>query len=71
MGAFGGDTHALIPMYAVGVFVSFTISQIGMVVHWREERGPRWRAKLLLNGTGMVLTAGGSRGRPVEGTHGT
>ncbi len=55
--AFGGDTHALIPMYAVGVFVSFTISQTGMVVHWLRERGARWRAKLLLNGAGMVLTA--------------
>jgi amino acid transporter len=54
--AFGGDTHALIPMYAVGVFVSFTISQAGMVVHWLRERGPRWRAKLMLNGGGMLLT---------------
>jgi hypothetical protein len=54
--AFGGDTHALIPMYAVGVFVSFTISQAGMVVHWLHEHGPRWRAKLLLNGGGMLLT---------------
>ncbi len=54
--AFGGDTHALIPMYAVGVFVSFTISQAGMVVHWLREHGPRWRAKLLLNGGGMLLT---------------
>lgn len=53
---FGGDTHALIPLYAVGVFVSFTISQSGMVVHWLRERGSRWRAKLLLNGTGMLLT---------------
>ena len=54
--AFGGDTHALIPLYAVGVFVSFTISQSGMVVHWLRERGPKWRMKLLLNGGGMVLT---------------
>ena len=44
--AFGGDTHALIPLYSVGVFVCFTLSQIGMVKHWREEReqGWRWRA---------------------------
>ena len=32
--AFGGDTHALIPLYSVGVFVCFTLSQIGMVRHW-------------------------------------
>ena len=35
--AFGGDTHALIPLYSVGVFVCFTLSQIGMVKHWRER----------------------------------
>ena len=44
---FGGDTHALIPLYSVGVFISFTISQSGMVVHWLRERGdqagcPSW-----------------------------
>ena len=55
--AFGGDTHALIPLYSVGVFVSFSISQSGMVIHWLRERGPRWRAKLTLNGAGMVLTS--------------
>ncbi len=44
--AFGGDTHALIPLYSVGVFVCFTLSQIGMVKHWREvrETGWRWRS---------------------------
>src|SRR6185369_12781036 len=40
---FGGDTHALIPLYMIGVFVSFTLSQAGMVVHWRRLRGPGWR----------------------------
>src|SRR5205085_10944967 len=40
---FGGDTHALIPLYMIGVFVSFTLSQSGMVIHWRRLRGPRWR----------------------------
>ena len=40
---FGGDTHALIPLYMVGVFVSFTLSQTGMVVRWRREGGPGWR----------------------------
>ena len=39
--AFGGDTHALIPLYSVGVFVCFTLSQIGMVKHWREVRESR------------------------------
>ena len=42
--AFGGDTHALIPLYSVGVFVCFTLSQIGMVRHWRA----RPRARLAL-----------------------
>ena len=37
---FGGDTHALIPLYMIGVFVSFTLSQAGMVVHWRRLGGP-------------------------------
>jgi amino acid transporter len=55
--AFGGDTHALIPLYSVGVFVSFTISQAGMVRHWLGERVTGWRWKLLINGTGCVLTA--------------
>ena len=39
--AFGGDTHALIPLYSVGVFVCFTLCQIGMVKHWRERRASR------------------------------
>jgi amino acid transporter len=54
---FQGDTHALIPLYSVGVFVSFTISQAGMVVHWLRARGPGWRWRLGLNGFGCVLTA--------------
>jgi amino acid transporter len=54
--AFGGDTHALIPLYSVGVFVSFTISQGGMVKHWRRVRGPGWRWRLAINGFGCVLT---------------
>jgi amino acid transporter len=53
---FAGDTHALIPLYSVGVFVSFTISQGGMVRHWLEERGPGWRRRLAINGVGCVLT---------------
>jgi amino acid transporter len=54
---FGGDTHALIPLYSVGVFVSFTISQGGMVVHWLRERTAGWRWRIILNGFGCVLTA--------------
>jgi amino acid transporter len=54
---FGGDTHALIPLYSVGVFVSFTISQGGMVRHWYEERGPGWQRRLAINGFGCALTA--------------
>ncbi len=54
---FGGDTHALIPLYAVGVFISFTLSQSGMVRHWWVERGPGWRHRLAINGVGAVATA--------------
>jgi hypothetical protein len=54
--AFGGNTTALIPLYSVGVFISFTISQAGMVIHWRRERVPGWTRKLALNGFGAVLT---------------
>jgi amino acid transporter len=53
---FRGDTHALIPLYSVGVFVSFTISQAGMVRHWLQERSAGWHWRLALNGTGCVLT---------------
>ncbi|HSO29991.1 MAG TPA: APC family permease [Candidatus Sulfomarinibacteraceae bacterium] len=54
--AFAGDTHALIPLYSVGVFVSFTISQAGMVRHWRRERTDGWRWRLAINGFGCALT---------------
>ncbi|MGW1865331.1 APC family permease [Streptomyces mauvecolor] len=52
----GGDTNTLVPLFAIGVFVGFTICQTGMVIHWREERSPGWRWKALLNGFGAVLT---------------
>ena len=55
--AFEGRTTDLIPLYSVGVFISFTISQSGMVVHWLRERGNGWRWKLGINGTGALLTA--------------
>ncbi len=54
---FQGDTHALIPLYMIGVFISFTLSQTGMVVHWRRLRGPGWRASAFVNGLGAVATA--------------
>ncbi|MFF8729011.1 APC family permease [Streptomyces sp. NPDC015171] len=56
----GGDTNTLVPLFAIGVFVGFTIAQVGMVRHWlleRRERDSRgWRGKALLNGSGAVLT---------------
>lgn len=53
---FAGDTHALLPLYAIGVFISFTLSQAGMVRRWlrRRERGWRWR--VWVNGTGAAAT---------------
>ena len=53
---FHGNTNALVPLYAIGVFVCFTLSQAGMVVHWRAERAPGWRWKATLNGVGAVAT---------------
>jgi amino acid transporter len=53
---FGGDTHALIPLYMIGVFVSFSLSQGGMFLKWRRERGQGWRAHAFLNGLGAALT---------------
>ncbi|MGW2233394.1 APC family permease [Streptomyces sp. NPDC001759] len=52
----GGDTNTLVPMFAIGVFVGFTVAQVGMVRHWRLERGRGRRGKALLNGFGAVLT---------------
>ena len=54
---FGGDTHALIPLYMIGVFVSFTLSQFGMVIHWRRMREPGWRTSAVINGFGAIVTA--------------
>jgi amino acid transporter len=54
--AFGGDTHALIPLYMIGVFVSFTLSQAGMVVHWRRIRTAKWRSSAAINGFGAAVT---------------
>ena len=54
--AFHGDTNALIPLYMIGVFVSFTLSQSGMVVRWRRLRTPRWRINAAVNGLGATVT---------------
>ncbi|MEO8286555.1 MAG: APC family permease [Chloroflexota bacterium] len=54
--AFGGDTTALIPLYTVGVFNSFTLSQAGMVVRWWRTRSLGWRRNLLVNGLGAFTT---------------
>jgi amino acid transporter len=53
---FGGETHLLIPLYAVGVFIDFTISQSGMIKHWLTVRTPGYRRRLTINGIGAVLT---------------
>jgi amino acid transporter len=55
--AFKGDTHALIPLYMIGVFISFTLSQTGMVVHWRRLREAGWVASAAINGLGALATA--------------
>jgi amino acid transporter len=54
---FGASTHALIPLYAVGVFVSFTLNQAGMVRRWLRLRSPGWRHSAVINGVGAVATA--------------
>jgi amino acid transporter len=54
--AFGGRVEALIPLYAIGVFTSITLSQVGMVRHWRREQGDGWRRSAWINGIGAVAT---------------
>jgi amino acid transporter len=53
---FGGDTHSLMPLYAVGVFISFTLSQSGMFTKWVREKSSGWRHKAVINGTGALVT---------------
>jgi amino acid transporter len=53
---FGGVTDRLIPLYAVGAFLAFTLSQSGMVRHWWKNRGPHWRRKVFVNGLGGFVT---------------
>jgi amino acid transporter len=56
LAVFGGRVEALIPLYAVGVFTSITLSQAGMVVHWLREHGGGWRRSAIVNGFGAVAT---------------
>ena len=53
---FGGVTDRLIPLYAVGAFLAFTLSQSGMVVHWFKNRGPHWVKSAIVNGVGAFVT---------------
>jgi amino acid transporter len=55
--AFHGDTQSLLPLYMIGVFVSFTLSQTGMVIHWRQTKEPGWRTSAFINGFGAATTA--------------
>ena len=53
---FRGDTHLLMPLYAVGVFISFTLSQAGMFTKWVREKKPSWKHKAFINGLGALVT---------------
>ena len=52
-----GDTTVAVNLYALGVFLAFTLSQAGMVVHWWRQRGPRWWRLALMNGIGSLATS--------------
>jgi amino acid transporter len=54
--AFRGDTQSLLPLYMIGVFVSFTLSQAGMVIHWRTTRERGWKTSAAINGFGALVT---------------
>ena len=54
--AFGGVTDRLIPLFAIGAFLAFTLSQAGMVVHWSRQTGPRRVSRMVVNGVGAVAT---------------
>jgi amino acid transporter len=53
---FGGNSHLLIPLFASGALLTYTISQVGMVVHWQRERGSGWLLKAIINGFGAIVT---------------
>jgi amino acid transporter len=54
--AFKADTHRMIPFYALGVFIGFTLSQLGMVVHWYRLRSKGWQPRAAMNALGALLT---------------
>ncbi len=51
-----GNTNELIPLFAIGVFTGFTLSQTGLVIHWGRTRPPGWRHRAVINGFGAVIT---------------
>jgi amino acid transporter len=53
---FGGVTDRLIPLFAIGAFLAFTLSQAGMVVHWHRQTGPRRYRRMFINGIGAIAT---------------
>ncbi|MDT8719501.1 APC family permease [Clostridium sp. 19966] len=53
---FDADVHLLVPLYSVGVFLSFTLAQTGMVIHWRKCKDAGWKTRSLINGFGAVVT---------------
>ncbi len=53
---FNGDSHRLIPLFAVGAFLAFTLSQTGMVLHWKRVKGKNWQTKAVINGCGALAT---------------
>ncbi len=53
---FGGKTHAMVPLFAIGAFMAFTLSQVGMVIHWKNVKGNFWQFKALLNSIGGLTT---------------
>jgi hypothetical protein len=55
--AVGGNTNTLIPLFAIGVFIGFTLSQAGLVVHWRRTRPQGWSRRAMINGVGAAVTA--------------
>lgn len=54
---FRGDTHNLIPLYAIGVFLAFTLSQAGMVKHWWSRKEAHWQRQAFINGIGALFSA--------------
>jgi amino acid transporter len=54
---FNGDTHALIPLYSVGVFLAFSLSQLGMIRRWYTTKGPGWQWKASINTLGFIATS--------------